>query len=34
METTINQALAKQPLATFPCGIAAVRIQAPDAQPA
>jgi hypothetical protein len=28
-DTTINQTLAKQPLATFPCGIAAVRIQAP-----
>jgi len=28
-DTSINQTLAKQPLATFPCGIAAVRIQAP-----
>ena len=28
-DSSINQALSKQPLAQFPCGIAAVRIQAP-----
>jgi hypothetical protein len=28
-DTTINATLAKQPLATFPCSIAAARIQAP-----
>lgn len=28
-DSSINQTLAKQPLAQFPCGIAAVRIQAP-----
>ena len=28
-DTGINQTLARQPLATFPCAIAAVRIQAP-----
>src|SRR5579862_2610214 len=28
-DSSINQTLAKVPLATFPCGIAAVRVQAP-----
>jgi hypothetical protein len=29
-DTSINETLAKKPLAAFPCGIAAVRIQAPN----
>ena len=29
-DASISQAMAKMPLAKFPCGIAAVRIQAPD----